>query len=295
MIKKHKITQIKYKDFCEKYLLYSKVHHSERYTEIIEDCLLLLENFIKPNCYLSEISTIHAKKLFSLKQKYAYSHNSMLRTLKSIFNYARREKHIRINPFLGIKKIPTPKNNPIYINKDDFVKIIGEVKYRIYKAFFIILYYTGMRVSELIHLRWVDIDLNKKEIYVRNHDSFRTKSHRERTIPMNNRVYLVFRYMRKFKDPKINYIFYEPEGRENFKLFDRRKISKLFKHIVRQLGLNPDYKLHGLRHTFCTNLARQKVSIHVIKKLAGHSDIKTTEVYLYASDDQLVEAIRKLT
>ena len=73
---------------------------------------------------------------------------------------------------------------------------------------------------------------------------------------------------------------------------DRLIVSKSFKRYIRQAGLNNDLKFHSLRHTYASYLVQGGVSLYVVQKLLGHSDIKTTEIYAHLSPESLQEAVR---
>ena len=69
--------------------------------------------------------------------------------------------------------------------------------------------------------------------------------------------------------------------------------SKSF-NLLRLDGLRESLHFHCIRHTFLTQLARKVISIYHIKQIAGHSDIKTTEIYLHTVTDDLRNAVNKV-
>ncbi len=60
-----------------------------------------------------------------------------------------------------------------------------------FRRIFVFAAYTGMRLNEILHLRWKDVNLNDKFIIVANHKTFTTKNKKERTIPINNKVSII--------------------------------------------------------------------------------------------------------
>ena len=63
--------------------------------------------------------------------------------------------------------------------------------------------------------------------------------------------------------------------------YDKSYITRKFKTLLRKLNLSEDLHFHCLRHTYFSNLSRLNVPVNYIKELAGHSSIKTTEIYLH--------------
>jgi integrase len=132
-----------------------------------------------------------------------------------------------------------------------------------------ILYRTGMRLSEAINLR--NEDLTDGFIHL-----YKTKSGRARAIPIHNHIRDVL--PRFIKADKMS--IYEIENE--------------FRKIRKQVGLPKEARLHDLRHTFATNLCEKGVSVDVVSKLLGHSNIQTTLIYARVSDRRLSQAIKLL-
>lgn len=88
----------------------------------------------------------------------------------------------------------------------------------------------------------------------------------------------------------MDYVFVNASS----KRLNKDHISKLFKKQLRDLKFNERYHFHCLRHTFITQLARKGVNIYNIKYLAGHYDIKTTELYMHQFTDDLINAVNLL-
>jgi site-specific recombinase XerD len=71
-------------------------------------------------------------------------------------------------------------------------------------------------------------------------------------------------------------------------------MSKLFKKFVIKAELNNSLRFHDLRHSFASFLAQSGVSLYVISKLLGHSDIKTTEIYAHLTPNNYLNAVEML-
>lgn len=286
-----KINRITFREFTKYYLNYSLYHHSERYYESIDFTLSEFEKFLGRNYYLTEITKQKISKYLSikLKGKRIYAHNLALRILRSAFNWAIWQKYLLYNPTKDLKQIKTTINHPGYISVTTFLEIISFCSDLYLKIIFQILYRTGMRISELLNLRWGNIDFENKFIHIISNKTYKTKNRKSRKIAMTENLLFFFKKLKEFSpyhydDSKVIILSYQ----------DRRKISKRFKNCVFKSGANSKYRLHDLRHSFCSNLLLANVPIHVVQHLAGHSDIRTTAIYLHVLDDDLKEASRKL-
>ena len=130
----------------------------------------------------------------------------------------------------------------------------------------LVLYHTGMRLSEALNLKAEDITDNYIHLY-------RTKSGKARAIPIHTAISEVL--IRFINKPKLTVYGYENQ----------------FRRLRKQLGLPKEARLHDLRHTFATNLCEKGVSVDVVSKLLGHSNIQTTLIYARVSDRRLSQAI----
>jgi integrase len=80
-----------------------------------------------------------------------------------------------------------------------------------------------------------------------------------------------------------NYVFGKPDGSK----FSTGYISKLFREFLRKAGMDGKFHFHCLRHTALTNMANAGIPAFMIKEIAGHSDIKTTQGYVHPSLNEM--------
>lgn len=133
----------------------------------------------------------------------------------------------------------------------------------------LVLYHTGMRLSEALNLKAEDITDNFIHLY-------KTKSGKARSIPIHDAISEAV--IRLINTPKLTVYGYENQ----------------FRRLRKQLNLPVNARLHDLRHTFATNLCEKGVSVDVVSKLLGHSNIQTTLIYARVSDRRLSQAIKLL-
>jgi integrase/recombinase XerD len=137
-------------------------------------------------------------------------------------------------------------------------------------------------------MKWNWIDFSQDIITVKNSDDFKTKSKRERIIPIHQKVNsILVSYYRLGSQPKNDLIFYR---KKNIKL-NGEFISKQFKVAVRAAALNDDIHFHTLRHSFASNLVQRGVNLYVVQNLLGHENFKTTQIYSHLNQGSLTNAV----
>ena len=212
-----------------------------------------------------------------------YAARKDLINLKAAFNFAVEEKHININPFKGIKQFKLPEKQPLYLSYNDYERLCEVIDDSQFKDLVEIAINTGMRLMELLTLRWDQINLTDQIITLNNHE-YITKSKRIRAIPMNSTVSSILN--RLFQIHSDCYVFdYVQKTTES-------KISHKFKNYILKAKLNPKFHFHTLRHTFASWLIQSGVNIYLVSKLLGHSNIKTTEIYAHLRQEDLLTALK---
>lgn len=156
---------------------------------------------------------------------------------------------------------------------------------------------TGLRQSELLGLRWRDVDWSAQRIRVRNaftrgEHSSRGKSDlsTRRSVPMADRVVAELdRWSRRsVYTTETSLVFAHPQtGRP----LDRSKVTRRFQQACTDAQVRV-ITFHELRHTFATRMAAQGVPLRKLQEWLGHADIKTTQIYMhYAPDAQEVAMV----
>lgn len=166
---------------------------------------------------------------------------------------------------------------------------------------------TGMRLSELLGLRWADVDLRSGRVHVRNQLSWKTGELVElktvasrRTIPLPARVTALLREHRKAQlqpsptaaeSHEIDLVFRTSVGTP----FSQRNVLRVWERVLRRAGVQ-HRGFHHLRHTYGTSLAERGVHERVTQELMGHADSRTTrEIYTHTTSrmvDAAAEAVR---
>lgn len=195
------------------------------------------------------------------------------RTIKASLSKAVDWGCIKDNPAKKVRIPKNPKKLLAILTEEELNNIITAAEKKHLKQIFIFAAYTGMRLNEILNLKWKYVELTTKIIKVANHKEFTTKSKKERTIPMNDRVLDILEELNK--DKKGEFVFSRLVGIK----FNADYISKQFKKSVRSIGLGDEIHFYCLRHYFASRLVQEGVSLYVVKELLGHEDLKTTQIY----------------
>src|SRR5690606_12285136 len=197
--------------------------------------------------------------------------------LKAAFSKAVAWNYLSDNPLKKIKAPKVAKLLPVFISETELKLIIGNTSEQFLKDLFLTAFYTGMRIGELVNMKWSWIDLKQNIITVQCSESFTTKSKKERIIPIcaTLRNNILSRFPKIVKISTDEFVFSRIPGiklNEDF-------VSKKFKKVVRAVGLNEKIHFHTLRHSFASLLVQRGVSLYVVKELLGHENLITTQIY----------------
>lgn len=278
--------------FADEYYEFIEASKSKDYLRSIKLSIKMLHNFLGDVA----INSIRPKNLemfiLNVAQKSPYAARLYFKTLKAAFTKAVAWNYLTYNPFKNIRPPKLEKKQPVYITQDDFDEILAHEKSKLRRRIYFVLFNTGLRIGELLNLRWKDIDLVNRLIYLRNDSIHHTKNRKDRAVPMSNPVFeLLYKmYCEDKTGSADNYVFH----RVIFIRLTENHCSKFFKKAVREAGINDRVHLHSLRHSFASMLVQKNVSLYVIKELLGHADISTTQIYAHLKQENLQQAVNLL-
>ena len=237
--------------------------------------------------YVSYFTKEHAEKyvqerLNHIKPKTA---NDELYIIRWIFESAQEHNYILKNPIKKFKKLKFNPKPHRYFTDEELDAIYGNSPKEhgnVYKF----LTNTGLRLSELSHLEWSDINLEDKVLSVSFKEDWIPKNSQERHIPINDSLYDLITEMNA-DNSKEGYVF-DIQGRQS-----KEHLLKNLQDILEEHNFEKG-RLHTFRHTFATKLAHVGVGIYEIQQLLGHSDIRMTQRYAKLSIKNLESAVKKL-
>ena len=172
----------------------------------------------------------------------------------------------------NLPNVKREKKLPIILSKKEIIKLIYSTKNINHRLIIQIGYSAGLRVSEIINLKWQDIDFDRNLIHIK-----KAKGKKDRIVMLSLKV----------KENLIN-LTYNKEGyifltNRNAK-YTQRTIQKILENVSVKANIRKNISPHTLRHSFATHLLENGTDIRVIRDLLGHSDIKTTLIYTKVSN-----------
>ena len=169
---------------------------------------------------------------------------------------------------------------PRVMSRSEIERLLDATSNLKYKAIFAIMYSSGLRISEVLHLHYDDISRTNMQIYIHT-----AKNHSSRYALLSKRALdILTEYW--FKCGKPRGILF-PNQWTGAYLTSSATASELRKS-VEKAGLPKDIHSHCLRHSFATHLLEDGVDIRYIQTLLGHRSPKSTEIYLHISNKALL-------
>ncbi|MBN1622393.1 MAG: site-specific integrase [Endomicrobiales bacterium] len=185
--------------------------------------------------------------------------------VKAIFNKMIFWDRFRgFNPANGVKLKREPNAHIRYLSQEEVRLLEENLKGDIIYPYYLCALHTGMRRSEICNLKWKDVSLPVRNIFIK-----RSKSGKERHVPINNTLhdYLIGVYSKGINEEDHVFGKLSPDY-----------ISHRFEKFCNRLGIK-HFTFHLLRHTFASYLTMAGVSIYQVCKWLGHSSVKVTENY----------------
>jgi integrase/recombinase XerD len=214
--------------------------------------------------------------------------NRRLDALSSLFRYLVRFGHVEANPVRLVerpKRRSTPHAN---IRPEDLQRlVVAGVAFRD-RVILTMLAATGLRKSELVALDLQDLDLKAGCVHVRC-----AKGGQARLVPIPPGLEpLLGDYLACRRSGPCDALFVTRAGGR----LSPRGLDNLFRRAIRRAGLvGKGYTLHGLRHSYATNLLKDaRADIRTVQELLGHRDLSTTARYLHSDLEQKRAAVARL-
>jgi integrase/recombinase XerD len=165
---------------------------------------------------------------------------------------------------------------PTIMSKPEISKLLATPDNLRDKAILSVFYGSGLRLSELIHLRVQDIDSAGMRLFVHQ-----GKGGKDRyTLLSPSTLDLLRNYWKEYRPSHPDgYLFYPKK--EKSRCISEHGVQDIMKRILKKAGLSTDYSVHTLRHCFATHLLENGVDVCRIKQLMGHTHIQSTTFYLH--------------
>ena len=233
--------------------------------------------------------------LASLKEKdmLSKSINRKISSLKSFFKWLVRTGRLDKSPMTAVISPKSGKRLPVYVEEQDMDTLINRVEFpndwqgRTEKLLIQVFYQTGMRLSELIHLKNIQVDPGGSTLRVFG------KGNKERIIPVGRELMENIRnYQKQKRETGRNTtetLLVNAEGKPLYVKYAYLAVRKWLS-LVTTIGKKSP---HVLRHSFATHLMNHGADLNAVKELLGHSSLAATQLYTHNSIEKLREVHKK--
>ena len=222
-------------------------------------------------------------KYWHSKQLSPRSIQRALSALKSFFDYCVDQAYIAQNPAEVIKAPKAPKKLPKTLDVDQMQQLLNvktDDKLLLRDiAMLELVYSSGLRLSELIHIKCNDLDLSDKLVRVLG------KGQKERVVPIGDYAIKAITVWLKIREdfiPKCQHLFISIKGTP----ISARSVQKRFEQFSRTHARQHIHP-HMLRHAFASHLLESSKDLTAVQELLGHQDISTTQIYTHLDFQQL--------
>lgn len=232
--------------------------------------------------FFSQSSKDHPKNIHEKDIRAFLSQIDEPNTQRAYHSAIKKFYDVCLNQKDKFRYIPYAKKSnklPIVLSVAEIQRMFTACENLKHKVILALLYSAGLRVSELINLKWKHIDRSRMIINV-----VQGKGKKDRQVMLSaDLIPLLESYWNEYKPKEyvLNGQFPDKELR-----YSDRSVGEVIKQLAAKAGLdNKRVYTHLIRHCFATHLVEQGTDINLIQRLLGHSNVKTTSVYLHISNN----------
>jgi integrase len=275
----HEVKKIAFTDFLQEYLAWARVNKAQKTYELNRFCGDRLRELFTGHLAGLTAKQAEGYKVLRRADVSPATVNRELALLKHMCTKAVEWGYLKSNPLKSVKFLKEPPGRLRYLTPAEMDALLVVCPLHL-RPIVVTALHTGMRKSEILGLRWQDLDFTAKTITVR-----RTKNNDPKVIPMNQT--LAAELPRLPRHVQSVYVFCNPQG----KPYD--EVKRSFHTACRRAGLQ-DVRFHDLRHTFASYLVMNNVNLKTVQHLLGHKDIRMTLRYAHLSREHLQAAVGTL-
>ncbi|WP_373020988.1 tyrosine-type recombinase/integrase [Thiomicrorhabdus sp.] len=233
--------------------------------------------------YLDEIRRMHVDAIIQEKLEDGVSNatvNRYLQKLKAVLNKAHKEWEVKCSPPY-IKLLKEPKKRVRWITEPEAERLISLLPEHLADMVTFALE-TGLRESNITLLRWDQVDLSQRAIFIEGDDIL--KSDKAFVVPLSDMAVEIIR--RQVGKNRERVFTYKGKG-------VRRANTYAFKNAVKAAGLE-NFRFHDLRHTWATWHVQRGTPIEILQELGGWSDYKMVKRYAHFTHQHLQQYVDRV-
>jgi len=240
-----------YINFVNKFLVFHRFKKNFNYTD--------LDRFIE-----SEI----AAKYYSIS-----SHRQCISSLKHYFEFSKQEEIDTSN----LERPKKSKHLPTVLSKEEVIDILIATRNLKHRCILALIYSAGLRIGELLSLKLQDIDIDRRQIFIRQ-----AKGRKDRYVMLAESMLPIYaNYLQTYR-PKIYFV----EGQEK-KQYSSSSIRLFLKDSCRRAKIRKRVTPHTLRHSYATHMLENGIDLRYIQELLGHAKPETTMIYTHVTQKDL--------
>lgn len=229
----------------------------------------------------------HERVAAGLAAKTVYNETMIIRQL---VNFALSRRMIKTDPLAGLK-LKEPKPNPQPCWSPDEVDRILAASSEPQRWAFAILADTGMRIGELQHLTWDDVDVERNVLHVRAKENWAPKTGDQRAVPMTPAVRMLLEQL-PWTGRWVLTARPTERNPKNDRQISERRLLVCLKRVLNKLGLSGH--LHTFRHDFISRALTSGIPEAVVRSWVGHVDRDVLKLYTHIADADSQAAMRRL-
>jgi len=291
---------------AEEEFLASRTHLRPRTQETYAGVLRRLRVRLPVNLMLHDLSARQLNRFINDMTVLEATRCKRYRHVRVFLRWAEKAGLIEKNPLADVRKPKEGQRVPEFLTPTQLERLLAaigadyELKRRAKQALpgqitwladvVRVAVATGMRLGEVISMRWGWVDFETGFITIRNHGDFRTKSGDERPIPMvGDALDVLQRFSAERTDDLDGPVLTGVGGGR----LNPNYVSRRFKYYVRLAKLPEHIRFHSLRHTCASWLVQRGVSLPIVQAILGHSTIRVTQRYAHLAPDVMKAAMEQ--
>ena len=235
---------------------------------------------------LDQIDTHTIRAFAASEHRRGLSPRSIQRRIsgcRRFFRSLRQQGLIKTDPSDGVKAPKVRRKLPETLDIDQIMALLeipddSDLAIRD-RAMLELFYASGLRVSELVALKWQDLDLTEGLVRVLG------KGNKERLVPVGRHALAALSRWRSLQPENTVHIFTNPKGRH----LTVRALQKRVAYWSERQGLDQHVHPHQLRHSFASHILQSSGDLRAVQELLGHANLTTTQIYTHLDYQHLAK------
>jgi len=291
-------------NFVKRFLTYLSVEKSSslltvnNYEKDIKSFAEFLMERFNGDFHWKQVGPLDIRAYLAFLNKEEYARRTIARkisALRSFYKYMVRENILEYNPFAKVRTPKLEKKLPVFLEEFEINELLNlpaqEGLGLRDQAILELLYATGCRVSELVGLTTMRLDLSNQFVLLLG------KGNKERIVPLGStcckavKKYYPVRseLMTKYNVPAHDYVFINNRGG----ILTDRSIRRILDKYITQLAVTKKVSPHTIRHTFATHLLDHGADLRAVQELLGHANLSTTQIYTHVTTERIASVYQK--